>query len=489
MLNRRKLLSLGGIAVGGALAAPTLLNSRPTAGAAEPSHHSGRYMHDMNRRAKGAVDVAYTPFSQPMPVPKTLAPSARLSSLDYYRVNIQQANATILPGVQTPVYTYNGTFPGPTLRVKEGRRAIVAFCNNLTEQTNVHLHGGHIPHSSDGYPTELIEPGDTRHYDYPNNQAGASLWYHDHAHGLSAEHVYRGLQGCYIIDGNDEPALNLPSGAYDVPIMLRDAAFDDQGALVWDLWAPGDRPVLLANGKAQPYFEVAARKYRFRFYNAANLREYTLDLGGRQMIHIGSDGGLLPAPVTRTELALTPGERQEVVVDFSGLPVGSQVVLNDAFGGPVLRFDVVRQAADTSQVPAQLRPMPTLPAATVTRNVSFKLIPGVGFGIDGKLFDHSRVDQTVQLGATEIWKITNEDTDLGINHNFHAHMIQFKVLDRNGGPPLPGESGFKDTVVIGPGETVSVKATFGDYAGRYVYHCHMLEHSELGMMAQMEIVP
>jgi FtsP/CotA-like multicopper oxidase with cupredoxin domain len=482
VLNRRKLLALGGVAAGGMVAGPYALWTTLDASAAEQPHAHG------TGSIRPAVTPTYTPFSLKMPVPPVLAPSVRRSTVDVYRVPIRVATAEILPGVSTQVLTFNGSFPGPTIRTPQGRRAAVTFVNQLDAASNVHLHGGHTAATSDGHPLDVIQPGASRAYDYGNTQAGATLWYHDHAHHLEAEHVYRGLQGFYLIEGSDEAALNLPSGAYDVPIMLRDAGFDDQGALVFDLMDPNAYTTLLANGKAQPYFPVAARKYRFRFLNGATLREFTLNLGGVPMTQIGSDGGLLPTPVTRTELVLGPAERADVVIDFTG-KTGQKLVLEDAFGGSVMRFDVGAAVADRSRVPARLRALPVLPAAAVTRKVTLGLIPGEGFAIDGKLFDPNRVDFQVQKGATEIWEVTNQDTDLGIAHTFHMHLAQFQVLDRNGGAVLPGESGFKDTVLIRAGETVRVKATFTDFTGRYVYHCHMLEHSELGMMAQMEIVP
>ncbi len=475
-------MALGGVLAGGMVAGPFVLWNQLQADAAEQTHRHGT---GSNRPA---VTPTYTPFSQAMPVPPVLAPRVRRAAVDIYQVAIRPANATILPGISTPVLTFNGSFPGPTIRTPQGRRAAITFTNQLDAASNVHLHGGHTAAASDGHPLDVIQPGQSRAYDYGNTQAGATLWYHDHAHHLEAEHVYRGLQGFYLIQGSDEAGLNLPSGDYDVPIMLRDAGFDDQGALVFDLMDPNLYSTLLANGKAQPYFKVAARKYRFRLLNGATLREFTLNLGGVPMIQIGSDGGLLPAPVSRTELVLGPAERAEIVVDFTG-KAGQQLVLEDAFGGPVMRFDVGSPVADSSQVPSRLRALPSLPPASVTRDVTLGLIPGQGFAIDGKLFDPNRVDFQVKKGATETWRVTNQDTDLGIAHTFHMHLAQFQVLSRNGGAPLAGESGFKDTVLIRPGETVTVKATFSDFTGRYVYHCHMLEHSELGMMAQLEIVP
>jgi len=478
MLTRRHFLALGG-AVGGAMLVPRV--ATPAA-----ANDTGQV-----RRAPTGATAAVTPFAVRMPVPAELAPVASRPDADYYQVAIKRATAEILPGLATPVFTYNGQFVGPTIRARTGRTAKVTFRNHLDVPSNVHLHGAHVPASSDGHPVDLIEPGHARLYEYPNTQQGATLWYHDHSHHMEAEHVYRGLHGFYLIDDEQERYLGLPDGAYDVPILLRDAEFQDNGELVV-FQDPANRTTILANGKPQPYFPVAARKYRFRLLNGATERIFRLNLGGAQMTQIASDGGLLPAPVPRTELTFGSAERVEIVVDFSRYPVGTQLVLADATAGPVLRFDVVREAPDRSRVPDRLRPLAALPPATFTRDValSFDLSGSLPVGlVNGQPFDPSRVDFRIKRGTTEIWRIYNGDTAIDLAHTFHMHLVQFRVLDRDGKPPTADDAGRKDTIVVPAGSTVRVQATFTDYLGRYMYHCHFLEHSSLGMMAQMEIVP
>ncbi|GAA3071581.1 multicopper oxidase family protein [Streptosporangium carneum] len=500
MLNRRRLLTLGGLTLGGALGGAVLLQTgRDTPAIANqsglPGHgaHHGAGAAGTGVKAAPAAARAAAPFSVQMPVPPVLRPTRSFPGVDVYQLALRPANAEILPGVNTPVLTYGGQFVGPTIRARTGRRVKITYANQLDRPTNVHLHGGHVPASSDGHPMDLIQPGQSQLYEYPNRQQGATLWYHDHAHHLEAEHVYRGLHGFYLIDDDAEKSLCLPSGQYDVPIMLRNALFDANGNLVSDT-DPAERTTIIANGKVQPYFQVAARKYRFRLLNSATEGIFRLSLGdGTPLTQIASDGGLLPAPVSRNDLRITSGERVDVVVDFSRYPVGTQVFLNHTTG-PVLRFDVVRQAPDNSRVPAQLRALPALPAATVVREVSL----GTDFSgggpipvgvVSGKPFDPERVDIQIKRGTTEIWNVTNADGEYNFTHNFHMHLVQFRVLGRNGGPPTADDAGRKDTLIIPPGESVRVQATFSDYVGRYVYHCHFLEHSAIGMMAQMEIVP
>jgi FtsP/CotA-like multicopper oxidase with cupredoxin domain len=313
---------------------------------------------------------------------------------------------------------------------------------------------------------------------------------------VESENVYRGLHGSYLISDAVEDALPLPKGAYDVLIELRDANIDASGGLVY---AMGDRArnTLLANGVPYPYVEVAARKYRFRFANTSNMRFFELRLAdGGDLVQIGSDGGLLPSPHTTPSVYLSSGERADVVIDFSRYPVGTQLVLQNTGGrgpveqvGQVLRFDVTRTADDPSSVPSVLRTLPPLPAPTNSRTVVMRMdeegSADAKAYMDEKVYDHARIDAVVRHGASEVWTVTNANVKAA--HNFHMHLVQFRVLERDGKPPAPSESGLKDTVVLQPGQTVKLQATFDTYSGDFVYHCHMLDHSAMGMMATMRI--
>lgn len=454
-------------------------------GAAAPSRAPGL----ARKGAVPAVAPVVTPFTVKMPVPQVLQPAQTTTTADIYKMVIKPAATEIIPGVATQVLTYGGQFVGPTIRAKTGRAVKIVYGNSLDMPANVHLHGGHTPATSDGHPMDLIQPGQVRLYDYPNKQQGATLWYHDHSHHMEAEHVFRGLHGFYLIDDAAEKALRLPSGAYDVPIMLRDCAFDENNELLF-FGDPAERTTILANGKIKPYFQVARRKYRFRLLNASNEHVFKLNLGGETMMKIASDGGLLPAPVPVTEMVLASAERVEIVVDFARYPIGTRLELSNG-SDPVLRFDVTKNAYDDSLLPATLRPLPAMPAATVNREVrmNFDLSGEAPVGlVNGLPYDPSRVDFQVKRGTTEIWNVINTDT-FDIDHTFHLHLEQFRVIGRNGGPPLPQDQGRKDTVHLPPHESVQIQVTFGDYLGKYVYHCHYLEHSSIGMMAQVEIVP
>jgi FtsP/CotA-like multicopper oxidase with cupredoxin domain len=449
--------------------------------------------------ARPAAIPSLPPFSEPLRIPPVARPDRTDGTTDFYRIRMAETQAEIFPGLQTKVLTYNGEFPAATIRATRGRPVAITQQNQTKQPTAVHLHGAHLPRKDDGHPMDVIEPGGQRDYLYPNTQLGASLWYHDHSHHTEAEHVYRGLAGMYILEDEEERALGLPDGEYDVPLLLRDSQFDPAGQLVWVLAGFAGRTTLLVNGSPQPYFEVAARKYRFRFLNCANDRSYTLRLGDGQgvpMHLIGSDGGLLPAPVTVNTFDITPGERVEAVIDFAEFPIGTQLTLTNDIGEtdevkPVMRFDVVREAPDKSRIPATLRPRPDIGEATVQRDIEMHVDLNnpndIKSMLDRRLYDPDRIDQYGKLGTTEMWTIRNTDTELGIPHNIHLHLEQFQIVDRNGKPVGGHETGLKDTVVIPAGGNVRIKVRFTDHAGVFVYHCHMLDHSALGMMGQLEL--
>ncbi|MEU5725680.1 multicopper oxidase family protein [Micromonospora sp. NPDC047738] len=480
---------MGGTVAGGLFVAQRAVANETSATAPTAA---GRFAHQhvgpVPARA-GVAPLTVAPFQVRMPIPPIAAPVRQSTTCDEYEVEVRRAQVEVVPGLTTDVLTYGGGLVGPTIRGRTGRPVKVTFRNSLDVPTNVHLHGGHVAAADDGHPMDLIQPGAARVYHYPNSQRGTTLWYHDHAHGLEAEHVYYGLHGFYLIDDPAEQQLRLPTGNHDVPIMLKDVKLDDTGALVYDI--PAERTTVLANGKPTPFFPVSARKYRFRLLNASNEGMYTLSIDKGKLWQIGTDGGLLPAPVARPAVTFGSAERVDVVIDFTGLPSGSSVILRDADKGPVLRFDVGWTAPDTSRVPARLRALPMLPQATVERDVRMRFdFTGDPVGlINDKAYDPNRVDFTIKRGSTEIWTIHNDDTEFGLLHTFHMHLAQFRVLSRTGAPMTPDDAGDKDTVVVPAGTSVRVQATFDGYLGRYAYHCHFLEHSSIGMMAQMEIVP
>ncbi|MFE4247873.1 multicopper oxidase family protein [Streptomyces sp. NPDC056910] len=484
MLTRRHAIRLGLTtgAVGAVGAAGGLFQTLTSGGSANAATAAGA--------------PAVTPFAVPLPVPKVLAPYRRTSTADYYAVTMSRTSHQILPGTRTDVLTYNGTFPGPTIRARKGRTAVVRQINALDMPASVHLHGGSNPVEHDGGMMDTIAPGRSRTYVYANEQVGATLWTHDHAHHMESEHVYRGLSGLYLLGDKAEDALGLPSGRYEVPLILRDAQFDAAGRMVYTMDDAENRTTILVNGAPWPYMKVEARKYRFRMLNSCNLRIFILCLNdGSQVTQLGSDGGLLPAPAATPVLVLSPGERADFVVDFSKYAPGTQLTLQNMLGpgptelvGQIMRFDVGEKTPDTSRVPDVLTTLPALPKPTVERSFELRMDePGTGDKayINGKTFDAGRIDTNIKWGDTEVWTVTNTSTT--IPHNFHTHLVQFRILERDGQPVYPAEAGLKDTVLLFPGQTARLQLTFDTHKGVYPYHCHMIDHSAMGMMAQMKI--
>lgn len=512
-VTRRQVLSAGGglslMAAAGLLTSAALSRRPPYTGA----------------ELRSAVPLPPA-FQVPLPIPSALAPVGA----DHYEITQREAAVEILPGVRTPMWTYEGTFPGPTIEARRGRPITVTHRNALPVPTVVHLHGGRTPAASDGYPTDLVLPDGwqdaahgmpdpraaptrlTRDYTFPLDQRPTLLWYHDHRMDFTAPAIWRGLAGLQIVRDDAEDSLGLPAGRRELPLMIADRAFAADGSLAYPALDPTLRvrpgvrepylggvlgDVILVNGAPWPVHEVDAVRYRLRILNASNARHYELEAisdDGRRLdlVQVGADQGLLAAPVTHRLLPIAPAERYDVVIDFSGVPVGGRVrILNRLGSGrtrDVMAFRVARKAADNSRIPPTLSN--DLPAwrrsdAVRVREFSFRaghMHGGHGWVIGGLPFDPARSDVTVRLGEVEVWRLVAD-----VHHPVHLHLVGFRVLSRNGRPPLPQDAGLKDTVSLRPGEAVEIITRFDGYRGRYLFHCHNAEHEDMGMMANLEV--
>ncbi len=429
------------------------------------------------------------PFLRPLPIPQTLTSS-------HIMISAQEVDVPIFAGTPTRMWTYNGTFPGPTIRRPTGTPTHVHFFNGLPASVgslSLHNHGNHSSPEDDGQPMDfLVGPGEARTYHYTGledgrNERGATQWYHDHRDGVTGRNVWMGLAGMYILDDPDDPQ-SLPAGEFDVPLAIADRSFTPDNQLSYTFSSAGVRgDHALVNGLPQPYLDVADRKYRLRILNASNVRNYELELSnGQAMTQIGTESGLLPAPVSRQRIFLSPAERADIVVDFNGL-LGQQIVLrNNLATGPLselAQFRVTSHAFDASSVPATLRPQEDVGTPVVTRVFDFDRV-GNQWTINGKPFDHDRVDAQPVLGTTERWILRNSRS---ADHTIHVHNVDQHLITRNGQPPTPDEL-TKESWYIGGGQQVEVKLKFSDHTGRYVFHCHVLEHEDNGMMGQFEVV-
>jgi spore coat protein A len=448
--------------------------------------------------------LAVPEFQVPLPIPAVLSPVRSEPTSDYYEIVQREATAQIIAGVPTRVWGYNGSFPGPTIEARRGRTVVVTHTNHLDRPTVVHLHGGITEPESDGFPTDALAPGETRLLRYSNNGRAATLWYHDHGWQGAGRNLYMGLAGLYLLKGDSDVDAQLPNGRYDIPLMLQDRTFTNDGELDYDHaghhGAVGN--VMLVNGAPWPVLEVASRKYRFRILNASNATPIRLALSSHQpLVLIATDQGLLPSPVTLSSIGQAMGERIEVILDFSLYPIGSRVVLlnnrGDGSLGRIMRFDVVRKERDDSRVPERLAEFEPLQLSQVMRTRMFvfggRLTPGVPPGvkwlINGESFDPARIDANPRLGDVELWRFVNR-AFMGrtMLHPVHTHLAPFQVLRRNGRAPLRQEQGWKDTVAIEDGEEVDVIVRWNGYRGRYLLHCHNLEHEDHSMMARVDVI-
>lgn len=523
-VDRRQVLGLGGalgLMSATGLSAAAVLSRRPPATGAE---------------LRSAVPLPLA-FRVPLPLPSVLKPVSTSGGVDRYEITQREAALEILPGVRTPMWTYNGTFPGPTIEARRGRPITVTHRNELPVPTVVHLHGGRNTPSSDGYPTDLVLPNGwpdpahtmhgmrgmhdpravvtrlTRDYTFPMDQRPTLLWYHDHRMDFTAPAIWRGLAGLQFVRDDAEESLGLPAGRRELPLVIADRAFDDHGHLHYPALDPTLRKqpgvreayvagvlgdVILVNGAPWPMHEVDAARYRLRILNASNARHYELEAvtdDGRRLdlVQVGADQGLLAAPATHRSLPIAPAERYDVVIDFSSVPVGNRVRIVNRLGSgrtrDVMAFRVARKAADGSRIPRVLSndvPAWRRSDAARVRDFAFRagrMHGGHGWLIGGRPFDPARTDVTVPLGDVEVWRLIAD-----VHHPVHLHLVGFRVLSRSGKQPLPHDAGLKDTVSLRPGESAEIITRFDGYRGRYLFHCHNAEHEDMGMMANLEII-
>lgn len=419
------------------------------------------------------------------------------------RLTAAPARIALQLGVVSDAYAYNGSVPGPTVEVHEGDRVIIHFRNDLPEPTTIHWHGMHIPADMDGSPLNPVAPGTQFDYVFTIQPGTAgTYWYHPHPDGHSGRQVAKGLFGAFIVRAAHDP---LPASIPEKLLILSDNRFLADGSI--DLPDPRSRQgqideengregnVLLVNGHLMPTLTIRSGEVqRWRVINASAARVYRLAIPGQTFLHIGSDGGLFEHPVEVKEITLANSERVELLVRGTG-PQGSRTTLQtlpyDRYVPQTRPTDwntardlLSLQYADAQPmvpplVPAVLRPVPALDPATATTTRLIVLSQGL---INGRVMDMNRADVTAAIGSTEIWQIENV---VGMDHPFHLHGFQFQVLDRDGvAEPFPS---WKDVVNVPKHETVRFIVRFTDYPGRWMIHCHILDHEDHGMMGVLDV--
>jgi FtsP/CotA-like multicopper oxidase with cupredoxin domain len=436
---------------------------------------------------------------------------------------------------RSSVWTLNDSFPAPTIRLRRGRTARIDLQNDLPEQTILHWHGLNVPQEADGHPRLAVDPASKYAYEFTVGDRAGTYWYHPHTHELTAPQTYMGMAGLLIVEDEEETARGLPSGEYEIPLILQDKRLAGSSSLAYE---PAMGPDMMlgflgdtafGNGVADPTLGVKRGRYRLRILNASNARIFDLGLSnGDGFTLIGTDGGLLEVPVRLQRLMLATGERADLLVDFSGRQPGERTMLR-SFGfevpgmmmgmgmamgrgrgrGPTqgrgggmmmggtmqgtemdfVEFVVLDSPSESNPpLPARLSeiPRPELSASTPRRTFRFNSMM-MNHTINGRTFDIERVDERVPIGQTEVWSLVN---DSELPHPVHIHAGQFRVLSRDGGRNrvMPWETGLKDTVLVFPRERVDVAVRFDDYPGLFLLHCHNLEHEDMGMMLNFEVV-
>lgn len=413
-----------------------------------------------------------------------------------YEVVAQQGTTEFYKGISTETYGYNGDLLGPTLTIEEGEKVEVKITNDLNEPTTFHWHGLEVAGEIDGGPLDEIQPGESRIITLEADQPAATLWYHPHVHEMTAEQVYRGLSGMLLIDSSDKEELAIPNdyGVNDIPLIFQDRLFSEDKQLNYNQLMDEDGTlgdVSIVNGTINPKLTITKPIMRFRVLNGSNARNYTFSLSNdASFTQIASDGSLLDEPVEIQELTLAASERAEILIDFSKLTAEESLAIINDEGVELLPFDVKLEDATANPTEKWTTEEPFLTPEEkempIEKNIElFGMMDMVT--INGKKFDADRIDLRQEQGVTEVWEVYNKkDMMGGMIHPFHIHGTQFKVISRDGKEVDPSEQGLKDSVLVNPGEKVKLLVTFPE-KGVYVFHCHILEHEDSGMMGQIEI--
>ena len=427
-------------------------------------------------------------------IPPALRPGEDIT----YTLKAQKGKTEIFDGYQTNTYGYNGSFLGPMLQVEKGQSVKIKTVNEMDEPTTFHWHGLEIPGEGDGGPHSVLEPGEEKTIQFNVTQEAATLWFHPHPEGKTSEQVYNGLAGLLYINDEQSDRLSIPKdyGVNDFPLIIQDRTFDENKQLNYSEVMKTDGTIgntLLINGTVNPKLTVADEKVRLRLLNGSNARNYTFKLNtGAEFEQIATDGGLLNKPLTMKEITLTPSERAEIVIDFSKMDSSKELALVDNQGSILLPFSIKSQKSKQesgTELPGTLNDF-VVTEEEMNKSVSKKLeLFGMGRSvtINGKKFDMNRIDFTQKAGETEVWELYNKpDMMGGMIHPFHIHGTQFKIISINGELPPENERGWKDTIALAPDERVKIAVSFKN-KGTYMFHCHILEHEDNGMMGQIEV--
>ncbi len=485
------------------------------------------------------------PFARELLIPPVMGGTLDATGVRHYHLDMAAGAQHLVADLLTPTWGYNGDYLGPTIRIPRGRPVHIRLRNGLHQSTTTHWHGAHVPGNMDGGPELLIGAGHYYDYHYTLRQPAATLWYHPHPDRRTGPHIYAGLAGMLWVDDGVDASLRLPHtyGVDDIPLIIQDRRLLADGRLAY-MTHPHDvmgmkGNHILVNGREQPYWNAPAQWVRLRILNASNARVYNIGCADRRPFAVvASDAGLLEHGVPVRQILLAPAERVEILVDLrrdrgrsvvlqsdsrqvvpslSANPADSDHLDRSVF--PLLELRVGAARGTPGVLPARLVTVPPLIAHGATRHFVLRVktmhralksvrhmksprsrsrLLGPGgmnmgtggmdmFSINHEYMRMSVINVAVTRGQTEVWYVTN---DSPMAHPFHYHGTSFQVMARNGKPPPDTERGWKDTVLVRRGETVKMIAPFHEPAGRelpFMYHCHILEHEDNGMMGQFTV--
>lgn len=465
-----------------------------------------------------------TVAQNPLIIPPTLSGTA-------FNLTVQSGTKQFYGSILTPTYGVNGVWLAPTIIVNKGDSITLNVINNLPVKTTMHWHGLHVAPENDGGPHQSIKPNTTWSPSFKVRNNAGTFWYHPHGAGQTDPQVSKGIAGLLLVRDNEELALNLPRryGLDDFPLIVQSKAFDELQQIAT---ATGMDTAIFVNGTLKPYLVVPEQVVRFRVLNGSSLRSYNFGLSnGQSFYQIATDGGMLDSSVKLNRLRLSPGERAEIVIDFSGklgqsiflksfaseLPIG--IYGADSVGNAMneihdyvdnflngldfnlLKINVVSETSGAvNSVPKALIPYNPFLISTATKNrrivmdtirlLSFETPNRAEgpFGMNNKSFDMDLVNEIVHLNTTEIWTLVNHTL---VAHPFHIHDIQFNIIEKSGKLPPVNERGWKDVVLVMPNDSVKFITKFTTFSNNkvpYMYHCHLLHHEDDGMMGSFLVI-
>lgn len=458
----------------------------------------GRGLGDNNIKTEDSLDIKEIESGNKLPLPALLEDMNPKEKEAEFDLIVQYGKTQFIEGYEANTLGYNGNYLGPVIRVNRGDNVKINVKNSLNEPTTVHWHGLEVIGEMDGGPHQVIVPNTTWEPYFTIDQHAATLWYHPHLLHKTGEQVYKGLAGLLYIEDENSKKLDIPKdyGVNDIPLVIQDKRFTDNGNIPYDLSMSdlmngflGD--TVLINGAINPELDLKNEVVRLRLLNGSNARSYNFNFSdNRKFYQIASDGGFLEESVEMNVVSLAPGERAEILLDLSDYNVGDKVSFRDD-NYDLMNIKITEESNKVIKIPKELVKVEDYNRDEIIRSRVF-VMSGMGpmVTINGKQMSMDRIDERLKLGELEEWVVINDSSGMGgmrmmnsTPHPFHVHGVQFRIIEKNARTPPANERGWKDTVMVKDGEEVRILVRFKK-KGLFMYHCHILEHEDSGMMGQ-----